>query len=101
MSGLEQHKVVTQDDVSIEASEIMGEIYDTLQESGYPEKDIGTLLTRLTYCLFADDTGIFEPKHILQNYIENRTLEDGSDLGGQIDRLFSVLILFFISLIKK
>jgi hypothetical protein len=91
MSGLEQPKVVAENDVSIEASEIMGEIYDTLQESGYPEEDIGTLLTRLTYCLFADDTGIFEPKHILQNYIENRTLEDGSDLGGQIDRLFSVL----------
>ena len=91
MSGLEQLKVVVENDVSIEASEIMGEIYETLQESGYPEEDIGTLLTRLTYCLFADDTGIFEPKHILQNYIENRTLEDGADLGGQIDRLFSVL----------
>ena len=91
MSGLEQPKVVEENDVSIEASELMGEIYDTLQESGYPEEDIGTLLTRLTYCLFADDTGIFEPKHILQNYIINRTLEDGSDLGGQIDRLFSVL----------
>lgn len=91
MSGLEQHKVVEEDDVSIEASEMMGEIYDALQESGYPEEDIGALLTRLTYCLFADDTGIFEPKHILQKYLENRTLEDGSDLGGQIDRLFSVL----------
>ena len=66
----------------------MGEIYDTLQESGYPEEDIGTLLTRLTYCLFADDTGIFEPPHLLYKYIKNRTSEDGADLGGKLIQLF-------------
>jgi hypothetical protein len=42
------------------------------------------------FCLFADDTGIFEKDHFFF-YLENRTNPDGSDLGGHLLTLFDVL----------
>ena len=33
------------------------------------------------FCLFADDTGIFEPRGIFLDLLETRTREDGSDVG--------------------
>ena len=34
--------------------------------------------------MFADDTGIFDPQHVLYKYIKDRTSEDGSDLGAKL-----------------
>ena len=90
MRGLTQEKIHDEDPVNLKASDMMGKIYDILDESGYPKHETHFLLTRLTYCLFADDAGIFEP-HILQNYLKDRTSEDGSDLGSKLIQLFQVL----------
>lgn len=46
---------------------------------------------RIVFCLFADDTGIFEPRGIFQELIESRTNEDGSDLGGWLANIFQTL----------
>ncbi len=79
-----------QDPVNIEASELMGELHRQLEESGYTGHDLEMLLVRLMFCLFADDTGIFEKDHFIF-YLENHTSEDGSDLGGHLLTLFDVL----------
>ena len=47
-------------------------------------------LVRLLFCLFADDTGIFE-KNLFRDYIEHETKEDGSDLAFHIGGIFSIL----------
>jgi hypothetical protein len=47
-------------------------------------------LVRILFCLFAEDTTIFE-KQQFQDYIENRTAEDGSDLASKVQELFQVL----------
>ena len=39
------------------------------------------LLVRPVVCLFADDTGIFQPSQALRTFIEERAASDGSDLG--------------------
>ena len=90
MRGLTQEKIIAEDPVNLHAANMMGKIYDILDESGYPLNDTHILLTRLTYCLFADDAGIFESQ-ILQKYFKNRTSEDGSDLGAKLIQLFQVL----------
>ncbi len=79
-----------QDPANIEASELMGELHRQLEQSGYKGHDLEMLLVRLMFCLFADDTGIFEKDHFLF-YLENHTKEDGGDLGGQLIILFNVL----------
>ena len=46
---------------------------------------------RIVFCLFADDTGIFEPRDILYDFLESRTRPDGIDLGPMLAQLFQVL----------
>ena len=43
------------------------------------------------FCLFADDTGIFEPRDLFLHFVEERTSADGSDLGPWLARIFQVL----------
>ena len=45
---------------------------------------------RLLFCLFADDTGIFE-RGIFEDYIRDCTKEDGSDLANHIAEIFQTL----------
>ncbi len=40
--------------------------------------------------MFADETGIF-PKQTFREYVENRTAEDGSDLGLHLAQIFQIL----------
>jgi hypothetical protein len=48
------------------------------------------LLVRLLFCLFAEDTALFE-RRLFQDYLEQRTGEDGSDLGMHLAQLFQIL----------
>jgi hypothetical protein len=89
--GLERREFKDQDPVNIKASELMGAIHDALEDSGYKGHDLERFLVRLVFMLFADDTGIFDPRDILLDLIESRTNVDGSDVGAWLDRLFQVL----------
>ncbi len=80
-----------QDPVNIKASELVGVLHDQLLASGYRGHKLEVFLTRIVFCLFADDTGIFEPRDILWDYLESRTATDGSDLGMKLAKLFEVL----------
>ncbi len=81
----------TQAGVTIKAAELMGKLHDALEESGYRGHDLEQLLVRLLFCLFADDTGIFQPKDIFLQLIDNDTKPDGSNVGRVLSDLFDVL----------
>ncbi|MEP7350883.1 MAG: DNA methyltransferase [Sphingorhabdus sp.] len=81
----------TQATVNIKAAELMGKLHDALEDANYTGHDLEQLLVRLLFCLFADDTGIFEPKDIFLQLIEADTKEDGSDTGRMLIELFDVL----------
>jgi hypothetical protein len=89
--GVQKRSFKDQDPVNIEASELVGQLHDAMQASGYTGHDLEQYLVRLVFCLFADDTGIFEPREIFLDLLRNRTREDGSDLGGWLAQLFQVL----------
>ena len=80
-----------QDPANIEAAELVGRLYDSLRAAGYPAHDLERFLVRIVFCLFADDTGVFEPRDILLDFLETRTREDGTDLGPLLIQLFQVL----------
>jgi hypothetical protein len=88
--GYKQHTLQEQDPVNIQAVQIMGELHDALEAGGYTGHDLERFLVRILFCLFAEDTGIFE-RESFHLFIENRTKEDGSDLGTQLARLFEIL----------
>jgi hypothetical protein len=89
--GEEKRAFKDQDPVNIAASEMMGALHDALEESGYQGHELEQFLVRLLFCLFADDTGIFNPLGSFEDYIRDRTQEDGSDVGPRLMQLFEVL----------
>ena len=80
-----------QDPANLEAAELVGRVHDALATAGYGGHDLERFLVRLVFCLFADDTGIFEPRDILFDLLESRTGEDGADFGLWLSQLFQVL----------
>ena len=79
-----------QDPANIKAAELMGKLHDRLEEIGYTGHPLEVYLVRLLFLMFAEDTTIFE-KQQFQDYIEQRTNIDGSDLAGKLQELFQVL----------
>ncbi len=90
IAGYERKEYKDFEQANIEASELMGRLYDELKTGGYPAHDLELFLVRLLFCLFADDTGIFE-RGILRQYVETNTKQDGTDLGDKLTLLFQVL----------
>lgn len=90
IAGYEKRVYKDEDPVNIQAAELMGKLHDCLKEIGYIGHDLEVYLVRLLFCLFADDTGIFN-KGIFWEYIDLHTKEDGSDLAMHIAYIFQVL----------
>ncbi len=88
--GYQKKTYKEQDPANIKAAELMGKLHDRLEEIGYEGHPLEVYLVRLLFCLFAEDTTIFE-KQQFQDYILHRTAEDGSDLASKIEELFQVL----------
>ncbi len=91
IAGYEVRPVRPQDPVNLRAAERMGALHDRLKASGYEGHELENFLVRLLFCLFADDTGIFQPAQSFRDWIEARTSPDGSDVGAKLAQLFQVL----------
>ncbi|WP_017379029.1 DNA methyltransferase [Paenisporosarcina sp. TG-14] len=90
IAGYQKQDYKEQDPVNIKAAEKMGDLHDKLKAIGYVGNNLEVYLVRLLFCLFADDTGIFE-KNLFRDYIEQDTTEDGKDLALHIENIFSTL----------
>ena len=97
IAGYKQHKLNPEDPANEEATQLMCDLHDALEEGEYGTDATGCaghelkqFLVRLLFCLFAEDNGIF-PTRAFQLYIEDHTAADGSDLGPKLGQLFEVL----------
>lgn len=90
VAGYQTHSFGLEDPVNIKAAEHLGKLHDQLKAVGYEGHQLEIFLVRLLFCLFAEDTSIFE-KSSFAEYIEQRTAEDGSNLGMYLAQLFQVL----------
>lgn len=68
----------------------MCQLHDELAQLGFTGTDLERLLVRLLFCLFADDTNVFEPA-TFETFIREQTREDGSDVGARLNELFEIL----------
>ena len=89
--GIQRRIFRDQDPANIGAAELVGRLHDSLEMAGYTGHHLERFLVRIVFCLFADDTGIFEPRDIFLDFIETRTAKDGADLGPWLSQLFQVL----------
>jgi len=90
IAGYEAVKHETQNPVNIKAAEEMAKLHDALKAAGYEGHDLEVYLVRLVFCLFADDTGIFDKDQFF-NYLHNRTTTDGTNLADELGALFQIL----------
>ncbi|AVQ88290.1 class I SAM-dependent DNA methyltransferase [Plesiomonas shigelloides] len=93
--GFEKHIENPEMQADIKAAEKMGKLFDLIRIQNDLSKpaDIHALnvfLTRLLFCLFAEDTGIFA-KGQFTSAVKSYTEEDGRDLDFFLDQLFTVL----------
>lgn len=93
--GLEKAIISSENPADVKAAEKMGKLFDLIRIHNDLSKpaDIHALnvfLTRMLFCLFAEDTGIFAPNQFT-SAILSYTEEDGSDLDAFLYQLFSVL----------
>ncbi|MTP74036.1 N-6 DNA methylase [Turicibacter sanguinis] len=77
----------------IKAAERFARIYDELvkENQNITITSLNLFLIRLLFCLFAEDTGIFEQDKMFTNDIKILTKIDGSDLNQIIRQIFDVL----------
>lgn len=88
--GYQKKVYKEQDPANIKAAELMGKLHDRLEEIGYTGHPLEVYLVRILFLLFAEDTTIFN-KQQFQEFLEQRTAEDGSDLASKLQELFQVL----------
>ena len=89
--GVQRRTFRDQDPANIEAAELVGRLHDALADAGHSGHDLERFLVRVVFCMFADDTGVFEPRDIFLDFLEMRTGSDGADLGPWLAQLFEVL----------
>ena len=80
-----------QDEVNVQAAELMGRLHDRLAATGYSGHQLRVLLVRLVFLMFADDTGALGETGAFEDFVERKTVEDGSDFGPRLAELFQVL----------
>jgi hypothetical protein len=94
-AGIEKTAIENVNIADVKAAEKMAKLYDEIVvaneiEAGEQRHDLNIFFSRLLFCFFAEDTGVFEPGSFT-NAIGSSTSESGDDLDEFFDRLFAVL----------
>lgn len=94
-AGMEKAQFQNENPADVKAAVRMAKLYDEIKKENptmrYEEvHSLNVFLTRLLFCFFAEDTGIFQDK-LFTKSISSHTQIDGSDLNIYIDKLFRVL----------
>ncbi|SUD28778.1 type II restriction enzyme methylase subunit [Pseudomonas fluorescens] len=81
----------------VKAAEKMAKLFDMLRlnNAANDSNQIhaqNVFLSRILFCYFAEDTGIFEPR-LFTGHVASHTAEDGSDLADYLRQVFDVMNL--------
>lgn len=96
-AGMEKAQYTAESHADVRAAEKMGQLFDELAsanpgllEDPSARHGLNVFFTRLLFCYFAEDTGIFTENQFT-NAVGSHTLEDGSDTADFIKDLFASL----------
>lgn len=94
-AGLEKAQAQSENPADVKAAEKMAKLFDLLRDNNpaKTKQEIhaqNVFLSRILFCYFAEDTGIFESK-LFTNHIASHTAEDGSDLDDYLGKVFDVM----------
>lgn len=96
LTGAEIYRSTNDNKADREASYALARFYDIIVQDnpGLYEGEshgLNILLSRLLFCFFAEDTGIFETQGMFTDAVANNTAENGSDLHSFFKDLFAKL----------
>ncbi|MFV0147068.1 N-6 DNA methylase [Empedobacter falsenii] len=96
LSGAEIYRVSNDNKLDRDAAYKLGELYDILIVDNpdwiaQGSHQLNIFLSRLLFCFFAEDTGIFDVKSIFTETLANNTKKDGSDVDLFLTTLFKKL----------
>uniref|UniRef100_E6PW57 site-specific DNA-methyltransferase (adenine-specific) n=1 Tax=mine drainage metagenome TaxID=410659 RepID=E6PW57_9ZZZZ len=83
-------EIVEESPINRKAAYAVSKLHEALLRANFKGRDLEVFLTRLLFCLFADDTGIFGEDGQFRRLVE-ATREDGRDTGARLSELFDVL----------
>jgi hypothetical protein len=94
-AGMEKAQQAIENQADVKAAERMAKLYDAILKDNPTTTheevhNLNVFLSRLLFCYFAEDTGIFE-KNLFTKSIDSHTQHDGSDLNAYLNRLFEVM----------
>ncbi|MGO4383359.1 DNA methyltransferase [Specibacter sp. RAF43] len=96
-AGMEKAQYVSEAHADVKAAERMGKLFDELLSANPGMLDmahgrhaLNVFFTRLLFCFFAEDTGIFE-KSGYTNAVGSHTQPDGSDVAEFLTEVFRAL----------
>ncbi|MYM18907.1 N-6 DNA methylase [Brevibacterium sp. 5221] len=96
-AGMEKAQYVAESHADVKAAERMGKLFDELLhanpgifDDAQGRHSLNIFFTRLLFCFFAEDTGIFEDNQFT-NAVGSQTQSDGSDLAEFLTDLFKAL----------
>ncbi len=94
-AGMEKAQSRIENLADIKAAERMAKLFDEIKNDNPNETpefthSLNVFLSRLLFCFYAEDTGIFE-KGQFTAAIASHTQTDGSDLNTYLEKLFEVL----------
>jgi len=82
--------IVEESEADRKAAYAIGALHEALLQANFKGRELEVFLTRLLFCLFADDTGIFGENNMFRRLME-ATRADGGDVGRVLAELFQVL----------
>jgi len=94
-AGIEKTRIEEVNPADIKAAEKMARLYDEVTrhntiESPEEIHDLNVFFSRLLFCFFSEDTGVFD-RGSFTNAIGSFTRDSGEDLHSLLDELFAVL----------
>jgi len=95
-TGKEKYIAPLENIADVRAAEKMAKIYDEIVKlnpdlTSNHNHALNIFLTRLLFCFFAEDTGIFGGEQLFTKTLSDGSKDDGSDLDVFLDQLFESL----------
>lgn len=93
LAGIEKIQFTQEAEADVKSAELMAKLFDDIRRYNdirdpQTVHALNVFMSRLLFCFFAEDTGLFPEDNLFTNTLKTHTKEDGSDLAEFIDRAF-------------
>lgn len=93
LAGIEKIQHTEEAEADVKSAELMAKLFDDIRrynDISTPETvhSLNIFMSRLLFCFFAEDTGLFPGQNLFTGTLSKYTKADGSDLSEFIDRAF-------------